>query len=48
LPDADRVRARWMSASPEERPAFPAQVDGIPVVVMFGDYTIETPDVKKE
>jgi hypothetical protein len=37
------VRERWLRARPEERTAFPAQVDGIPVVVMpAGDIRPET------
>ena len=32
------VRKRWMNARPDERVTFPEQVDGIPVVVMFGEY----------
>ncbi len=36
-----RVRERWIEAKPEERIAFPEQVDGIPVVVMSGDYRLE-------
>ena len=36
------VRERWMKAKPEERVAFPEQVDGIPVAVMLGEYQLET------
>ncbi|MFQ5473951.1 MAG: hypothetical protein ACE5FA_13865, partial [Dehalococcoidia bacterium] len=36
------VRERWMKAEPEERVAFPEDVDGIPVIVMLGDYRLET------
>jgi len=36
------VRERWMKAKPEERVAFPKQVEGIPVVVMLGEYQLET------
>jgi hypothetical protein len=36
------VRERWMKAKPEERVAFPEEVDGIPVVVMLGEYQLET------
>jgi hypothetical protein len=32
------VRERWMNAKPEDRVAFPEQVDGIPVVVLPGEY----------
>lgn len=44
------VRERWMKAKPLERVAFPKQVDDIPVVVMLGDYQLETdaPAVAKE
>lgn len=35
------VRERWMEAMPEERVAFPDQVDGIPVIVIPGDYRLE-------
>jgi len=38
------VRERWMEASPDERLAFPDQVDGISVVVMLGEYRRETGD----
>jgi hypothetical protein len=30
-----------MEAMPEERIAFPSQVDGIPVIVIPGDYRLE-------
>jgi len=36
------VREHWVKAKPEERVAFPKQVDGIPVVVMLGEYQLET------
>jgi hypothetical protein len=36
------VRERWVKAQPEERVAFPKQVDGIPVVVILGEYQLET------
>ena len=36
------VRERWMKAKPEERVAFPEQVDGIPVVVVLGEYRLDT------
>ncbi|MBE9508355.1 MAG: hypothetical protein IMY86_09935 [Chloroflexi bacterium] len=36
------VRERWMRAKPDERVAFPDQVDGIPVVVMLGEYRLDT------
>ena len=35
------VRKKWFKAKPEERIAFPEQVDGIPVVVMLGDYQLQ-------
>ena len=35
------VRDRWMKTSPEQRIAFPEEVDGIPVIVMSGDYKLE-------
>ena len=35
------VRRRWMNSSPEQRTAFPEEVDGIPVIVMSGDYKLE-------
>ncbi len=36
------VRWRWIVAPPEERVAFPTEVDGIPVIVIPGDYRPET------
>ena len=36
------VRESWVNARPEERVRFPDQVDGIPVIVMRGDYRLET------
>lgn len=36
------VRERWMKAKPDQRVAFPRDVDGIPVVVMPGDYRLDT------
>jgi len=35
------VRSQWMKSSPEQRTAFPEEVDGIPVIVMSGDYELE-------
>ena len=35
------VRSRWMKSSPEQRTSFPEEVDGIPVIVMSGDYKLE-------
>jgi hypothetical protein len=35
------VRSRWMKSSPEQRTDFPKEVDGIPVIVMSGDYKLE-------
>jgi hypothetical protein len=34
------VRDRWFKARPEERVAFPEQVNGIPVVVIPGEYRV--------
>jgi hypothetical protein len=36
------VRERWMKADPEARVAFPDQVEGIPVVVIPGEYHLES------
>ena len=36
------VRKHWMEAMPEERDAFPDQLDGIPVIVIPGDYQLDT------
>jgi hypothetical protein len=36
------VRKRWLEARPEDRTAFPAEFEGIPVIVMHGDYQFET------
>jgi hypothetical protein len=36
------VREHWMKASPDERLAFPKDVDGIRVIVMLGDYRLDT------
>jgi len=35
------VRSRWIKSAPEQRTHFPGQVDGIPVIVMLGDYKLE-------
>lgn len=35
------VRSRWMKSSPERRTDFPEEMDGIPVIVMPGDYKLE-------
>lgn len=32
------VRKHWFEVQPDERPTFPDSVDGIPVVVIPGDY----------
>jgi hypothetical protein len=42
-----RIHARqhWIKAKPEERIAFPAQIDGIPVTVMLGDNQLEPGDL---
>jgi hypothetical protein len=36
------VRERWTKAEPQKRVTFPEQVDGIPVVVMLGEYHLDT------
>ena len=36
------VQEQWIKASPETRVAFPEQVDDIPVVVMLGEYRLNT------
>jgi hypothetical protein len=36
------VQERWMKAKPDERVDFPDQLDGIPVVVMLGEYRLGT------
>jgi hypothetical protein len=35
------VGERWLKARPEERVVFPERVEGIPVVVIPGDYRLE-------
>jgi len=35
------VREGWMQALPQERVGFPADIDGIPVVVIPGDYNFK-------
>lgn len=35
------VKSRWMKSSPEQRTEFPKEFDGIPVIVMSGDYKLE-------
>jgi hypothetical protein len=35
------VKERWMKSSPEQRTVFPDEVDGIPVIVISGDYKLE-------
>lgn len=32
------VRTRWAQTDPRERTQFPSEIDGIPVVVIPGDY----------
>ena len=32
------LRDRWFAANPDERTHFPEEIDGIPVVLMRGDY----------
>ena len=36
------VRENWLKAKPGERVAFPEEIDGIPIIVMPGDYRLET------
>jgi hypothetical protein len=36
------VKERWMQAGPEERIDFPTTMDGIPVVVVPGDYELSS------
>jgi hypothetical protein len=35
------VRDRWLAAEPEDRVAFPTEVEGIPVEVTRGEYELE-------
>jgi len=36
------VRESWLEAKPEERVAFPEQIDGIPIIVISGeDFKLE-------
>ncbi|MCU0486329.1 MAG: hypothetical protein MUC85_09510 [Anaerolineales bacterium] len=35
------VRPGWTASHPEERPDFPAEVDGFPVLVVPGEYHLE-------
>jgi hypothetical protein len=35
------VKSRWMKSSPEQRTEFPEEIEGIPVIVMSGDYKLE-------
>lgn len=42
------VRRQWLEARPEDRPTFPDQVAGIPVIEVIGDYSMETPHAKEE
>lgn len=35
------VRDRWMKSSPENRTNFPDELDGIPVIVLSGDFKLE-------
>jgi hypothetical protein len=35
------VHNRWVQTPPTERVAFPGQIDGIPIVVMAGNYQLE-------
>ena len=34
------VRERWLKAKPEDRVSFPYRVEGIPVVVISGEYRV--------
>ena len=36
------VRERWAAARPETRTAFPGELDGIPVIVMLGEYGLQS------
>jgi hypothetical protein len=36
------VREHWAEANPKDRATFPEQVDNVPVIVMLGDYQLET------
>ena len=36
------VREGWTKTKPEERVTFPEKIDGIPVIVMLGDYQLDT------
>jgi hypothetical protein len=36
------VREKWLNAKPEARVAFPGQMDGIPIIVISGDFRLET------
>lgn len=36
------VRQNWLKAKPGERTAFPEEMDGISIIVMPGDYRLET------
>ena len=35
------VRSRWIQSNPDQRGNFPEEVNGIPVIVMSGDYRLE-------
>ena len=35
------VQEKWLKEKPEERVVFPEQMDGIPIIVMPGDYRFE-------
>lgn len=35
------VASSWMEADPDNRAAFPEEVDGIPVVAVRGDYYVD-------
>jgi hypothetical protein len=36
------VRESWLEVKPEERVTFPEQIDGIPIIVIPGDYRLES------
>ncbi len=36
------VREHWMKARPNQRLTFPEVIDGIPVIVMLGEYRLDT------
>jgi hypothetical protein len=36
------VRDQWMQASPTERVTFPSKIDGFAILIVHGDYQIES------